>query len=63
MNLHNANIPNTMQAPLTRYLEDRARILIAISHDLKTPITCLHLRVEQLEDNKLRDSFTRQIIK
>lgn len=52
---------NTMQARLSRYLEDRARILIAISHDLKTPITRLRLRVEQLEDNKLRDSFIKDL--
>lgn len=52
---------NTMQARLSRYLEDRARILIAVSHDLKTPITRLRLRVEQLEDNKLRDSFIRDL--
>ncbi len=52
---------NTMQARLTRYLEDRARILIAVSHDLKTPITRLRLRVEQLEDNKLRDSFIKDL--
>jgi len=33
---------NTMQTRLSRYLEDRARILIAVSHDLKTPITRLN---------------------
>jgi len=52
---------NLMQTRLTRYLEDRAHILTAVSHDLKTPITRLRLRVEQLEEQKLRDSFLRDL--
>jgi len=52
---------NTMQTRLTRYLEDRARILIAVSHDLKTPITRLRLRVEQLENQHLRNSFLKDL--
>jgi len=52
---------NIMQTRLTRYLEDRARILTAISHDLKTPITRLRLRVEQLENQKRRESFIRDL--
>jgi signal transduction histidine kinase len=52
---------NTMQTRLSRYLEDRARILIAISHDLKTPITRLRLRVEQLDDQQLHDSFLKDL--
>ncbi|MEN8218456.1 MAG: ATP-binding protein [Pseudomonadota bacterium] len=52
---------NTMQARLSRYLEDRARILIAVSHDLKTPITRLRLRVEQLDNYQLRDSFLKDL--
>ncbi|HHB91921.1 MAG TPA: HAMP domain-containing protein, partial [Thioploca sp.] len=43
---------NQMQIRLTRYLEDRTRVMIAISHDLKTPITRLRLRIEQFEDEK-----------
>jgi signal transduction histidine kinase len=52
---------NTMQTRLKRYLEDRARILIAVSHDLKTPITRLRLRVEQLNDEQIRNSFLRDL--
>ena len=52
---------NTMQKRLKRYLEDRARILIAVSHDLKTPITRLRLRVEQLDDHKIRASFLKDL--
>ncbi|MDM8567430.1 ATP-binding protein [Candidatus Halobeggiatoa sp. HSG11] len=42
---------NLMQIRLTRYLEDRTRVMIAISHDLKTPITRLRLRIEQFKDD------------
>ncbi len=48
---------NTMQQRLIRYLEDRNRILAAVSHDLKTPITRLRLRAELLEDSPLREKF------
>jgi signal transduction histidine kinase len=52
---------NLMQTRLTRYVKDRARILSAISHDLKTPITRLRLRIEQLEDQKHQESFLRDL--
>ena len=48
---------NTMQERLIRYLEDRDRILAAVSHDLKTPITRLRLRAELLEESPLREKF------
>ncbi len=48
---------NTMQNQLIRYLDDRNRVLAAISHDLKTPITRLRLRTELLEDSPLREKF------
>jgi len=49
---------NTMQARLVRYLRDRTRVLAAMSHDLKTPITRLRLRAELLDDPSLRAKFT-----
>ncbi|MBL8259569.1 MAG: HAMP domain-containing protein [Candidatus Competibacteraceae bacterium] len=48
---------NTMQERLIRYIEDRDRILAAVSHDLKTPITRLRLRAELLDDPALREKF------
>ncbi|MDG4595152.1 MAG: ATP-binding protein [Candidatus Contendobacter sp.] len=48
---------NTMQERLIRYIEDRNRILAALSHDLKTPITRLRLRTELLDDASLREKF------
>jgi signal transduction histidine kinase len=49
---------NTMQRRLVRYLRDRTRVLAAMSHDLKTPITRLRLRAELLDDPSLRAKFT-----
>ncbi|MDX1656820.1 MAG: ATP-binding protein, partial [Candidatus Competibacteraceae bacterium] len=48
---------NIMQTRLQRYIQDRSRILAAVSHDLKTPITRLRLRAELLEDEDLRSRF------
>ena len=48
---------NTMQERLIRYIGDRDRILAAVSHDLKTPITRLRLRTELLDDSPLREKF------
>ncbi len=48
---------NTMQTRLVRYLQDRSRVLAAVSHDLKTPLTRLRLRAELLEDQRLREKF------
>jgi signal transduction histidine kinase len=39
---------NQMQARLQRFVEDRTRMLAAISHDLRTPLSRLRLRAENL---------------
>ncbi|MGY6564641.1 MAG: ATP-binding protein [Halomonadaceae bacterium] len=41
---------NEMQSRLHRFVEDRTRMLAAISHDLRTPITSLRLRAELVQD-------------
>jgi signal transduction histidine kinase len=45
---------NAMQERLNRYLDSRTRVLAAMSHDLRTPLTRLRLRVESIEDETLR---------
>jgi signal transduction histidine kinase len=52
---------NTMQSRLASYLEDRLRILAAVSHDLKTPITRLKLRAEMLPDEAQREKILRDL--
>ncbi len=52
---------NTMQSRLASYLHDRLRILAAISHDLKSPITRLKLRAEMLADAGQREKFLRDL--
>lgn len=48
---------NTMQRRLASYLGDRLRILAAVSHDLKSPITRMKLRAEMLRDETARERF------
>ncbi|MEW5788650.1 MAG: ATP-binding protein [Pseudomonadota bacterium] len=52
---------NTMQNRLASYLEDRLRILAAVSHDLKTPITRLKLRAEMMDNPAQREKFLRDL--
>ncbi|MBB5392134.1 MULTISPECIES: ATP-binding protein [unclassified Herbaspirillum] len=52
---------NLMQERLTRFVEDRTRLLAAISHDLRTPITSLRLRAEMVEDAQLRAAMIRTL--
>ena len=47
---HAARAFNTMQARLIRYIQERTQLLAAISHDLKTPMTRMRLRIERLQD-------------
>jgi signal transduction histidine kinase len=59
---HAARAFNTMQDRLHRYLDSRTRVLAAMSHDLKTPLTRLRLQVEtQIEDPALQARFGREL--
>ena len=42
---------NRMRERLARYVADRTRMVAAIAHDLRTPITALRLRLEFLPDD------------
>ncbi|WP_145143616.1 ATP-binding protein [Pseudomonas duriflava] len=52
---------NAMRERISRYLSERSQLFSAISHDLRTPITRLRLRVELLEDEALQERFTRDL--
>ena len=45
---------NDMQTRLRSFIDDRTRMLAAISHDLRTPITRMRLRAEFVEDDEQR---------
>ena len=53
---------NTMQARLVQFIDERTRLLTAMSHDLKTPLTRMRLRAELLEDATLRDRFEKDLV-
>jgi signal transduction histidine kinase len=46
---------NQMQHQVSRAQEDRERLLAALAHDLRTPITSMRLRVEMLPGGEDRD--------
>lgn len=52
---------NTMQTRLARFVEERTRILAAVSHDLKTPITRMRLRTGKIADPQLHDKFDNDL--
>lgn len=52
---------NNMQARLRDYIYERTRILTAVSHDLRTPITRLRLRAELLTDEELKAKLVRDL--
>lgn len=52
---------NQMQTRLARFIDDRTRMLAAISHDFRTPITSLRLRAELLDDEALRLPMVRTL--
>lgn len=48
---------NTMQQRLLAFINDRTRVLTALSHDLKTPLTRMRLRADLMDDDDLRLRF------
>ncbi|WP_454722489.1 MULTISPECIES: ATP-binding protein [Cupriavidus] len=48
---------NLMQQRLIDGIRERTRFLVAISHDLRSPITRMRLRTESIRDGALRERF------
>lgn len=47
-----------MQARLTHLIADRTRMLAALGHDLRSPITALRLRAEMVDDDETRERMS-----
>lgn len=52
---------NEMQGRLHRFVEDRTRMLAAIGHDLRTPLTTLRLRTEFVTDQDIQQKMLSTI--
>jgi signal transduction histidine kinase len=50
-----------MQDRLRRYLDSRTRVLAAMSHDLKTPLTRLRLQTEALDNPPMQERIGREL--
>lgn len=52
---------NLMQHKLRDQMQQRGRMLAAVSHDLRTPLSRLKLRVEQIEEPRLHGQMTQDL--
>ncbi|MFH1803365.1 MAG: ATP-binding protein [Pseudomonadota bacterium] len=52
---------NGLRLRIARMLDDRTRMLAAISHDLRTPSTRLRLRAEFIDNDELRETVLRDL--
>ena len=52
---------NGMQASIATFIQDRSRMLAAVSHDLRTPLTRLKLRVQLDQPSEGRAAMLRDI--
>ncbi len=50
-----------MQARVRRFVDDRTRMIAAMSHDLRTPLTSLRLRAEFVDDDETREKMIATI--
>lgn len=52
---------NLMQKRIREQVSQRARMLGAVSHDLRTPLSRLKLRLEQIEDTRLQGQMRQDL--
>jgi signal transduction histidine kinase len=53
---------NEMRERIRLLIEERTRMLLAISHDLRTPLTRLRLRAERILDPGLREAMMNDLV-
>lgn len=53
---------NRMQRRLRQFIQDRTRMLAAMSHDLRTPLTRLRLRAEMMDDAEQREKMLSDLM-
>jgi len=56
-----ANTFNKMQRRIIEQVKQRSRMLGAVSHDLRTPLSRLKLRLEQIGDDKLQGQMRQDL--
>ncbi|KIC31491.1 MULTISPECIES: ATP-binding protein [Leisingera] len=52
---------NRMQERLKRFVADRTRLLAALGHDLRSPLTAMRVRAEFVDEEETRDSLISSI--
>lgn len=52
---------NEMRRRVTSLIDERTQILVAISHDLRTPLTRLRLRIERLKDADEKNKMLHEV--
>ncbi|WP_417436125.1 ATP-binding protein [Hoeflea sp.] len=52
---------NAMQAEISQFDAERMRMLAAVGHDLRTPMTSLRIRAEMVDDDELREAMVRTL--
>ena len=55
--INTARAFSMMRQRIQSYIDDRERLFVSISHDLRTPIMRLKLRAELLDDDEIRSEF------
>src|SRR3546814_18106841 len=52
---------NDMQAKINEFVQSRSALVLALSHDLRTPLTRLQLRTEYMWDHDKRQRMTNDL--
>lgn len=52
---------NAMARRIRKFIAERTRLLSAIGHDLRTPITRMKLRAEFIEDDEMKEKFINDL--